>query len=115
MVACRSSESATITAEASMGIAGSVLAYRFYGCWLARQVIGLNNDVQSSRGPWKNVKGGAKSYGVNISCKTARTVARVPGVTRPSRLTRRSLSTVRNWSMATNPERSRKRHLTRQG
>jgi hypothetical protein len=103
-----------------------VLAYRFYGRWLAKRVIELNNQhvtpavrlndgVRYSRGLGKNVKGGAKSYGVNISCKTARTAARVPGVMRPSRLTRRSLSTVRNWSMATNPERSRKRHRTRQG
>ena len=25
-----------------------VLAYRFYGRWLAKQVVGLNNDVQAS-------------------------------------------------------------------
>lgn len=103
-----------------------VLAYRFYGRWLARQVVELNNQrvtpavrmndgVEYSRGFEKGVKDGSNSYGANISCRTARTAARVPGVTRPSRLTRRSLSTVRNWSVATNPERSRKRHLTRQG
>lgn len=54
-------------------------------------------------------------YGVNISCKTARTAARVPGAIRPSRLLSRSLSTVRSWSIATNPARSRKRQRTRQG
>jgi hypothetical protein len=103
-----------------------VLVYRFYGRWLARQVGGLNNwhvtpavqltdGVQYSPGTGKNPKVEVYNYGVNISCRTARTAERVPGVTRPSRLTRRSLSTVRNWSMATNPERSRNRHLTRQG
>lgn len=103
-----------------------VLAFCFYGRWLARQAVELNSQrvtpavrmnhgVEYSRGLEKGVKDGSNNYGVNISCSTARTAVRVPGVTRPSRLTRRSLSTVRNWSAATNPERSRKRHLTRQG
>jgi len=62
-------------------------------------------------------RGSAKAgvYGVNISCKTARTVVSVPGAIRPSLLLRRSQSTVRNWSIATNPVRSRKRQRTRQG
>ena len=74
---------------------------------LATPVVGLNNPhvtpavrlndgVQYPPGFGKNVTGGANSYGMNISCRTARTAARVPGVMRPSRLTRRSLSTVRN-------------------
>jgi hypothetical protein len=54
-------------------------------------------------------------YGANISCRTARTAVRVPGAIRASRFTRRWLSTVRSWSIATNPARSRNRQRTRHG
>jgi carbon starvation protein len=43
MEACRSGESA-IAAGVFMNNVGSVLAYRFYGRWLARQVVELNNQ-----------------------------------------------------------------------
>lgn len=77
--------------------------------------VGLAGLVWRSREPVLIMFEMPDVYGANISCKTARTAVRVPGAIRPSRLTRRSLSTVRIWSTATNPARSRKRQCTRHG
>jgi hypothetical protein len=44
MAACRSGEFA-IAVEVSMGIAGSALAYRFYGRWLAKRVVELTTGL----------------------------------------------------------------------